>query len=266
MWRVLDQLRRAGLEYSPPLQHDIRILKENCDVNQDGAATYVGEELEIFAKAQHWKAYWARSLSPYIGERVLEVGAGIGATMKVLQSSERQKRWLAIEPDAGLVRRMEEEGIPQRCEVQVGTLSSLNLSEKFDTVLYIDVLEHIEDDKAELERASERLEPGGRIIVLSPAHKFLFTPFDRAIGHFRRYNVASLSSATPSSAKLDQIFYLDSVGMLASLANRLLLQSAMPTAEQIRIWDTLMVPVSERIDGLFRHRLGKSIVGIWSKR
>ena len=82
--------------------------------------------------------------------------------------------------------------------------------------------------------------------MLSPAHPFLFTPFDAAIGHFRRYTRASLHRAAPATLSLEKLVYLDAAGMLASAGNRLLLRSAMPTERQILTWDRLLVPVSRR--------------------
>jgi hypothetical protein len=145
-----------------------------------------------------------------------------------------------------------------------GTVDALAADERFDAILYIDVLEHIEDDVAELERSAARLRPGGHIIVLSPAHQGLYSEFDKAIGHFRRYSKASLLAAAPPGLRLVEAFYLDAVGMAASLANRLLLRASMPTGGQILFWDRVLVPVSRVIDPIFVRRVGKSVVAIWT--
>ena len=150
-----------------------------------------------------------------------------------------------------------------RRELVLGDLSTLDSSRLFDAILYIDVLEHIEDDSAELRRAAAHLSPGGALIVLSPAHPFLYTPFDQAIGHYRRYTRQSLRAAAPRNLRRDKLIYLDSVGMLASLANRLLLDQSMPTAAQIHIWDTYLVPCSRVMDPLFFGAVGKSVLGVW---
>ena len=87
---------------------------------------------------------------------------------------------------------------PPSCRIAVksasGTLSELSDSDKFDTILYMDVFEHIEDDRAELERAAAQLAPDGHLIVLAPAHQWLFTPFDESIGHYRRYSRRTLEA------------------------------------------------------------------------
>ncbi|MBF0175418.1 MAG: methyltransferase type 12 [Magnetococcales bacterium] len=143
----------------------------------------------------------------------------------------------------------------------MGTLADLQPHARFDCVLYIDVLEHIQCDQVELRRAASHLtRPGGRLVILSPAHNFLFTPFDTAIGHYRRYNRRSLTAILPQGMVIEKLRYLDSVGFFASVANRLLFRQSMPTSEQIRIWDRAMVPLSTWIDPALRYHLGKSIL------
>ncbi len=228
---------------------------------------YIGSELEIFQHAMNWKRYYGSFIKPYLGEEVLEVGAGIGATAEIL-ISETQKHWVCLEPDASLTKEIENKivtgRLPDSCEARIGDVTSLIPGEKFDSVIYIDVLEHIEDDSGEIKRAETHLKDGGYLIVLSPAHQFLYSPFDKAIGHFRRYSKQSLSRlAEGRRLELISIRYLDSIGTAASLANKVLLRSSMPTHGQIGFWDSRLVPVSNFTDKLFGFKIGKSIVAVW---
>ena len=229
---------------------------------------YVGAELDLFARAVNWKRYWSSILRPCLGVRILDVGAGIGATLDVLADGPG-RAWLALEPDPDLAQRLRGRvlagEIRADVEVRNGTLADLPPGDRFDTILYIDVLEHIADDAAEFARATERLLPGGRICILAPAHQWLFTPFDAAIGHERRYTRASLRAAAPAGLACERLDYLDSVGMLASIGNRFLLRSAHPSESQIALWDRLMVPASRVLDPLLLRRVGKSVLGIWRK-
>lgn len=231
--------------------------------------TYVGAELDLFAAATHWKSYLRRRVEPYLGPEVLEVGAGLGGTTRLLCRGE-QRRWVCLEPDSTLADRLAEEirehRLPDCCRLEIGTLADRPAEPEFDTLLYIDVLEHIEDDAAELARAAEWLRPGGHVVALSPAHQWLYTPFDKSIGHFRRYTKRTLAALTPPSLELVRLIYLDSVGLIASLGNRLLLGRAMPSPRQIAVWDRLMVPISRRLDPLLAHALGKSVLGVWRRR
>jgi SAM-dependent methyltransferase len=229
---------------------------------------YVGSELELFAKATNWKAYFGSRLRPYLGEDVLEVGAGLGGTTRLL-CTRPHRRWVCLEPDAQLVATLETARaageLPACCQPRVGTLAELDAADLFDSLLYIDVLEHIENDRAELVQAASHLRPGGKLIVLAPAHQWLYTPFDKAIGHFRRYNKKMLAEAAPPELRVVRLIYLDAVGMLASMGNRFILGSGMPKPRQLWVWDKLMVPVSRLLDPLIRYTVGKSVVGVWEK-
>lgn len=228
---------------------------------------YVGSELDLFAHVKNWKTYWSEQIQPYVHGDVLEVGAGIGANTELLRPSGTG-RTVCVEPDPGLTTQLEQRlrtMASDRPRVAVcGTTETV--TGQFDTVVYIDVLEHIENDRGEMQRAAELLKPGGHLIVLSPAHQSLYTPFDKGIGHFRRYNKRTLREVTPRGLKLERLSYLDSVGLLASIGNRLLLQQSMPTRSQLRLWDKMMVPASRILDPLTFYSIGKSVLGVWSRR
>jgi SAM-dependent methyltransferase len=229
---------------------------------------YAGSELDLFSKAVNWKGYVRDQIAPYLGEDVLEVGAGLGGTTRVLcRGTER--RWVCLEPDASLAARLEGEirsgSLPGCCEARVGTIEGLGEGETFDSALYIDVLEHIEDDRAEVARAAARLRPGGHLIALSPAHQWLFTPFDEAIGHHRRYSKKAFGSLAGGELERVRLAYLDSIGLFASLANKLILRSATPKASQVAFWDRVLVRMSKVVDPTLGHSAGKSVLVVWRK-
>jgi SAM-dependent methyltransferase len=234
----------------------------------DETGTYIGEELELFAAAKNWKAYLAAQMSPFFGPRVLEVGAGMGTTAAALCRGA-QREWVCLEPDLRLLAEVEKRlaagELPACCRPRAGTLADFAESELFDTILYVDVLEHIEKDREEAALAYRHLAPGGHLIVLSPAHPFLYTPFDKAIGHYRRYTRKSLAAISPAGSRRVRWRYLDAVGFFASLANRLMLSQSMPTARQLWVWDRLMVPFSRCFDPLFFFSFGKSVLGVWRR-
>ena len=129
----------------------------------------------------------------------------------------------------------------------------------------MDVLEHIEDDRGEVARAARHLRPGGHIIALSPAHQWLFTPFDRAIGHYRRYTRSSFGALAPKGSRQARLVYLDSIGLFASLANKLVLKSAMPKPSQVAFWDRVLVRMSRLVDPVLGYSAGKSVLAVWRK-
>ena len=229
---------------------------------------YESSDLEVFAKATNWKTYWSDKLRPYVRGQVIEVGAGLGVSTKYMCAQEYPS-WLCLDPDpshvAHITQQIASGELPGFCEARGGVLSDIRANVLVDTILYIDVLEHIEEDEEEISLAASHLQSGGHVVVLSPAFAFLYSPFDKAVGHYRRYEKSDIGRLTANNLILADVFFLDSIGFLASLANRMFLKSTMPTSGQIALWDRAMVPVSKFADILFKSMFGRSIVMIWRK-
>lgn len=231
-----------------------------------GQFRYVGNELEVFAHAHSWKSYINEQISEYIHGDVLEVGAGTGNTTKALWRGDL-KSWLCLEPDLKLVNQLNRkisDFIQTNCTVVHGDLTILPNGNKFDCILYIDVLEHIQNDKFELEKASLHLKKGGVIIIIAPAHQCLFSPFDASIGHYRRYNKKNIKLIV-NNLEIVKLVYLDSVSLIAVLINNLLLKHNYPTKRQIEIWDKKLVTFSRKIDKFLFYKVGKSILAVLRK-
>jgi protein-L-isoaspartate O-methyltransferase len=232
---------------------------------------YPGSELELFRFAHNWKSYVCAIVKPHLHGDVLEVGAGLGATTKALRGSLHDS-WTALEPDPELARQMRsaltsgnQSGEPGLRIVE-GTLTSLvQESRPYHAILYVDVLEHIADDAAEVAMAASLLRRGGRLIVLCPAHQWLYSEFDRSIGHHRRYDLRQLRALGPPGCRVVQAMYLDSVGVAASVANRFVLHRDIPSKNQLLTWDRFLVPASRLLDPILRHRFGKSVLMVWER-
>ena len=191
----------------------------------------------------------------------------MGETTRALRPGSGALSWTCVEPDPQMAqtiaaaRQTGEFG--KNVATLCGSLADLPAGQLFDVALYVDVLEHIEDDRGELAGAAKKLRPRGRIVVLSPAYPYLYSEFDRAIGHFRRYTKGMLRSITPPGLRIEAEFYLDGVGMLASFANRAMLRQAQPTLRQVLFWDRVLVPLSRVLDPLTGRRFGRSVVTVW---
>ena len=233
--------------------------KENYD--------YIGNELAVFKLATNWSIYIFEQLNPYLRGTVIEVGAGLGS--RTIEFSKQSLNWIAVEPDEGMAfelsQKLDSKIEIKNIEVISGTLSDVPTDIKADTILYLDVLEHIYNDKAELELAYERLNPGGFLIVLAPAHQWLYSRFDSAIGHYRRYCLTSLLKIAPKKLTLLISKNIDSIGAIASLLNRLLLKQSMPTERQIIFWDRILVRLSTIVDPFICYKFGKTVLVVWEK-
>jgi SAM-dependent methyltransferase len=195
---------------------------------------------------------------------VLEVGAGIGGTTQALNNGTQQ-RWVCLEPDPAFAKKISSLPHLRNCEVLVGTLADLGPQELFDAILYIDVLEHIKEDNEELVLAARHLKTNGVIVVLAPAFPWLYTPFDAAIGHFRRYTRNSLRAVAPQGLREEKCIYLDALGILASAGNLVFLQASKASAGQMRFWDNWLVPISRFMDRVLAFSVGRSVLAIWRK-
>ena len=228
---------------------------------------YPGNELDLFAKAKNWKKYWSKKVKPHINGKVLEIGAGIGQNNIFLHNS-KVSSWTCVEPDYYLYQKINTAKEQKHSLIDrsiLGTLKDVPV-EKFDCILYIDVLEHIENDQKEILDCIPYLNEGAKIITLSPAYNQLFSNFDRSLGHFRRYNTNSLKALQARELKLIEIKYLDSMGLCLNLANRFILKSSLPTKKQIFFWDKIIVPISLLLDFILYYKIGKSVIGIYELR
>ena len=229
---------------------------------------YLGKNLELFEKANTWKRYWGSILRPYILKegQILEVGCGISGNT-ILFHDMPYIKWTGLEPDFKLRKTAAKKckGYA-RINIVGGNIKDLSHQEYFDLNLYIDVLEHIDDDRTELSEAFLRLKSGVRIFILSPAFQSLYREFDMAIGHFRRYNKETIKMAAPINSEIEKIFYLDSVGLVLNAANKFLLKSQHPNLSQINFWDNIIIPISKILDRIVNYKIGKSIVMVNRKK
>jgi SAM-dependent methyltransferase len=227
---------------------------------------YVGTELELFQHATNWKAYFASLIRPFIGAEVGEIGAGLGGSTQFLNDG-RANSWCCVEPDSSLSETLKDRvrtgELPGNCQVLQGTLSDVPPARVFDTLVYCDVLEHIEDDQAEVNLAASHLKRDGYLVILCPAHNWLYSPFDKSIGHYRRYNRTMMRALTPKGFECVSCRYLDSVGTVLSALNRFVLRQSMPNKKQIAFWDRRVVPISRRVDSAILHNFGKSVLAVF---
>lgn len=230
--------------------------------------TYIGNELDLFKNASNWKNYFSKKIKPYIKGDILEVGAGIGANTKYLiHDNVNIKSITCLEPDAILCEEMKLNHLNDKIdakEILNGTIEDVN--KQFDTIIYIDVLEHIEKSKEEIELIKKRLNTDGQLIILVPAFNFLFSEFDSKIGHFRRYDKQILKHEVNNTLKLQKTFYLDSLGVIASLVNKYILKKGTPSPANVNFWDKRIIPFSKFLDIISFNTFGKSLIGIYQKK
>ena len=234
---------------------------------------YTGSELNNFAKALNWKRYYFELCFKYFNKKydVLEIGAGIGSMSKLFIDNVEFKNWTCIEPDKENFIKLKENFVDLRSYKNINCYNYtvndfLKTKNHYDLIFMADVLEHLENDKEILDKLFNKLRFGGKIIIFVPACQFLFSDFDKKIGHFRRYSFDTLFNILPNSSVILDSKYIDSVGFFASLMNKLIMKESSPSLKQILFWDRIIVPLSKVFDKLFSFKFGKNIYLTISKK
>ncbi len=160
------------------------------------------EVLDAMALAPKFNKWMADTISPWAGKKVLEIGAGVGNMTR--QLAPKRKLYVASDLDPEHLAQLKN-AFGHRPTMRIAHLDA-TLPEHFepwagqlDTVVCLNVLEHIEDDFGTLRRIYSLLEPGGRLLLLVPQGPEAYGALDAAIGHFRRYTIPGLSELVKSA-------------------------------------------------------------------
>ena len=224
---------------------------------------YPGKELEIFDKAYFWRNYTYLLVKKFIGKKILEVGAGIGSFTKIYI---KEKSDITLSEIDSFNYETLKKNFNLQKNVKVENKLIQQFNETFDTIFYISVLEHIENDKKEITDAIEKLEDKGHLIICVPAHNYMYSNFDKEIGHFRRYEMNFFNTLNLKNANIKKKFFIDSFGHLLYFLNKLLFsKETYPSKLKVFIWDKIFIPITYIIDFLSFYKFGKNIICIIQK-
>ncbi len=190
-------------------------------------------QLAELDKYNHW-IY--QQIESALGPRLLEVGSGTGNITQFLRAGNRDVTATDVVPSyrSSLRRQFENDA---RVTVDTFDLSApaapAFLSQPFDSVVCLNVLEHIEDDRFALAQMNRVLKPGGRLALLVPSHQLLYGEFDRAVGHFRRYEKRDLAEKlTASGFVIREMKFFSLLATLPWLINgRILKRDYLPVGQ-----------------------------------
>lgn len=224
------------------------------------------ETLEIMQAAPNYNRWQFNRIAPYLGRRICEIGAGIGNISSHMADSRPEL--LVLTDTNAHYRETLQERFARSPEVVVDqlTLPDESAGNRFhhyelDTVVALNVLEHIADDIGALGCIATMLRPGGRAVILVPALPGLFGSLDRELGHVRRYTRSSLSRRIVQAGfRVERVFYFNLVGTIGWWVNARVRQVPRIPVEQLRYFDTL-VPILRLEDGV-PLPFGQSIIAI----
>jgi SAM-dependent methyltransferase len=228
------------------------------------------DDLERLGTAHHFFDWVLDQFDPYLAGRMLEVGAGAGTITRKLAERYPDCRLVALEPAGNVAGALTAyAALSDRVTVHRETLADyLRRGEgTFDTVLYLNVLEHIEDDARELRLAAEVLRPGGTLLVFGPALEGLYSDLDYKAGHYRRYSPARLRElAEAAGLVVTRACYFDVLGVPPYYVVYKLLRQTEISGSTMWSYDWIVIPASRLLQRiLVRPPLGKNVVLVAAK-
>ena len=224
---------------------------------------YPGKELEIFDKAILWRKYIYFLVKKYIKNGLLEVGAGIGSFTKNYKND--LKNITLTELDKQNIKKLKKRFKGSKIKIEAKLTSKLN--GKFNSILYMNVLEHIKNDKKEIIISLNKVNKKGYFIILMPAHNELYTTFDKEIGHFRRYKANFFKKLKLKNSKIVKLQYLDCLGYFLYYLNKIFYKNELyPSEIKIFIWDKFFTPLTFFLDRFLNYRFGKNVLCIIEKK
>ena len=218
---------------------------------------------ERFDDANFHINYCLSFIKKYIKGNILEIGAGCGSFTKNYYKSNFKNIFLTEKDEKNIFDLQKK--FKKNSNIKISNLSVENINGKFDTILYLHVLEHIKDDVQEIENAKKKLNEGGYLVIMVPAHQKIFGNLDKAVGHFRRYE-KSFFKTNLLQLKLINLKYLDSMGYLLYYLNKIFFKNeTFPSKLKIFLWDKIFTPISMIIDFLTNYRYGKCIIAVYKR-
>ena len=240
----------------------------------DRAVTYVGKDLESMDHAENYHRWILDVFRPYLGRRIVEVGAGTGGFSKLLLEIEPDHLTL-VEPsrmfDELIVNVNVNRGAGERTTLNTYNntfrLAANSIAEtRPDTVVYVNVLEHIEDDAAELSAVHSVLDKGGKCLIFVPAFMALYGKFDEQVGHYRRYSKFELEAKCRAAGfRIVKSSFFDLVGFFPWWIKYRLLRSSSLGSSAVKIYDRVVVPVASRVEPITGVPFGKNLIVVAEK-
>jgi len=220
------------------------------------------------AQAANYFAWQGRLVAPGLGQRVIEVGCGIGNFTGMLLGRETV---LAVDVDAACIERLQQR-YPNRpnlhafvCEPDTAAFADLERWRP-DSCVCLNVLEHIEDDGRALEAMASVLVPGGAIVLLVPAFQALYGPIDQNLAHHRRYSRNTLAGlAQQAGIRIEKLHYVNAIGFFGWWVNSRVFRREAQSERQIRIFDRCVVPWMSRLEAIAPPPFGQSLFAVLRK-
>lgn len=224
----------------------------------------------LLSERYNYNHWIYNNIQNFVGNKILEVGAGIGnltdfiilrKNLTIIDINQDYIDYL----NAKYSFRDKENFSVFNLDIQNIELSPF-AAEKFDTIICLNILEHLENDGKAVENMSSLLQPGGKLIILVPALKILYGSMDISFQHLRRYNKKDLKSLIrEKNLEIVKFYYLNFLGLLGWFFNGRILNKKQLPEKQTKLFDKL-VPFLGFIERIIKPPLGQSLIMIVQKK
>jgi SAM-dependent methyltransferase len=240
-------------------------MKGAMTLSPNKMSQYFGKDLEAMSFAINYHKWIMDEFYPYLGSFVAEVGAGTGNFSRLILETHI-KSLNAYEPSKNMYPLLKEAlSQDKRAEAIKGFFSSADTEEGFDSILYVNVLEHIKDDASELANAHKALNLNGHLLIFVPALPWLYSDLDKQLGHFRRYVKKDLADLTKKVGfTIVKARYFDIAGIIPWYVNFVLLNNSI-RGGSVSLYDRLVVPLMRLSERLIPPPIGKNVLLIAKK-
>lgn len=227
---------------------------------------YVGKDLEAMSFAVNYHKWILDEFRPFLGKRLVEVGAGTGSFSELLLE-ESIESLTVIEPSEMFdflkqnVSQTDKADVKLFQNIFANVCDQIASEQKPDSILYINVLEHIEDDSFELSKIHQTLADNGKCFIFVPALMSLYGEFDRKIGHFRRYSKTELEEKCKKAGfKIIKSKYFDLSGIIPWWIKYKLFKSDSLESGAVTLYDKIAIPFISRFEKIIPAIVGKNIL------
>ncbi|MDQ4123528.1 MAG: class I SAM-dependent methyltransferase [Acidobacteriota bacterium] len=230
---------------------------------------YVGKDLEVMSFAVNYHKWILDEFRPFLGKNIVEVGAGTGSFSELLLN-ENPASLTLVEPSQMFEALQSKFGaIPKITTFQAifeSVADRIHRAGAPDSIVYVNVLEHIEDDLGELRIIHQTLNTKGKVFIFVPAMSWLYGEFDRRVGHFRRYAKDEIvQKCRESGFKILKVKYFDFFGVLPWYIKYRLLNSSELGGSAVTLYDKFAVPINKVVESVIKPPIGKNILLIAEK-
>ena len=230
---------------------------------------FFAKDLEQMARANNYRRWQFQMIARHVRGAVLEVGGGIGNFTPEL--ARLASSVVSLEPNADCHRQLVEK-TRALSNVTVHNITAEALEDRLgvdcaaDTVVCMNVLEHLKDDEAAVQTFSKRLKPGGELVLLIPGVPWLFGEIDRRLGHFRRYSKASARALMARAGLVPvKVRYFNFIGLWGWFWNARVTKRVSQSDGQILVFDKFIVPWQSRLEAIVAPPLGQSLLVVARK-